>query len=108
MLSERADQLVTQGNALPAQHLDVEDEQEALSTLPTLPMPVAMQGTQTTDNDGDLMDQVHQQRQANVGWAEIAQAAAQKGFQISEDALRTRYRRWRKKNGLLDEPDQAE
>jgi hypothetical protein len=104
---ERADLVVAQVDALAARRLDVEDEQEALSTLPALPISSAMQLTQASDGECDLMDQVHQQRQANVGWAEITQGAARKGFQISEDALRTRYRRWRKKNGLMEEPDQA-
>ena len=45
------------------------------------------------------MDWVHQQRQAQVGWADIARRAAGQGHALSEEALRCRHRRWLQKNG---------
>ena len=51
---------------------------------------------------GDLMDWVHWQRQANAGWAELAEAASQTECQSGEDALRSRYKRWREKHAQAD------
>src|ERR1022692_1276632 len=72
------------------------------SEVPALPMPAAGRVTQTGDEESNLMEWVHQQRQANVSWAEIAQGASLKGCQCSETVLRSRYKRWRDKHAQAD------
>lgn len=96
-----AAQAVARADSLAARRLDVED-QEALDEVPALPEPAAARVAQPVGEDADLMEWVHRQRQANVGWAEIARDACRKGCQGSEDALRSRYKRWREKHSQAD------
>ena len=98
-----AAQAVARADSLAARRLDVDDEMDAPSEVPALPMPAAARVTQPGGaDDTDLMEWVHQQRQANVSWAEIARDACQKGCQSSEDALRSRYKRWREKHAQAE------
>jgi G3E family GTPase len=97
-----AAQAVARADTLAASRLDVDDEQDALGEVPALPMPSAARVTHASEGDGDLMEWMHQQREAKVSWAEIALAAALKGCQSSEDALRSRYKRWREKHAQAD------
>ena len=96
-------QAVARADALAASRLDADDEPDAPGDLPALPMSTAARVSPPDGaDDGDLMEWVHRQRQANVGWAEIARDACQKGYQGSEDALRSRYKRWREKHPQAD------
>ena len=47
----------------------------------------------------NLMTWIDKQRQEQLSWANITQAAWQAGYGLSEDALRKRYQRWRDKAG---------
>ena len=98
-----AAQAVARADALAASRLDADDEQDARDELPALPPPASPQLTTPGGADeGDLMEWVYRQRQANVGWAEIAKDACQKGCRSSEDALRSRYKRWREKHAQAE------
>lgn len=92
-----AEQRANQADALAAANLGVEDEDDDPLALP---MPSAAQVTNQRKDHGDapgdeaLMVWVHQQRQGQRTWPDMAQLAAEKGHHLSKDALRSRYRRW--------------
>jgi hypothetical protein len=94
-----------QADALAATQLGVEDEEPG--DVPALPMPAVSRVTQPCEETKGLMAWVHQQRQANAIWGDIAQGAIQKGWQGSEDALRSRYKRWREKHSQSEESEKA-
>jgi len=99
-----AAQAETRADALAASNLNIEDEDEEALPAPVLLMPSAAQTTTPlrcpilSTDETDLLAWVHQQRQEEIPWAEIARAANENGHDVSEEALRTRYRRWREKN----------
>ena len=98
-----AEQEAERADAVAARDLGVDDEDRPR----VLPMPSAAQvtgpapvpGQDDALADDGLMEWVRQQRDAQVGWAEIARLAAEKGHALSEEALRCRFRRWQQKNG---------
>lgn len=71
------------------------------SAPPGLPA-VQSSGTQTCD-DAALMAWVEEQRQAEMPWAGIACLLAAQGHAFTEEALRSRHRRWRDKNAQANQ-----
>jgi len=74
------------------------------AALAALPMPSVARVTSDSEewpcpapsqDETEFMKWVHQQREGQVAWAEVARLASAAGHDVSEDALRMRYRRWR-------------
>jgi len=65
------------------------------------PVAPALTEPFTTDEDA-LMAWVQQQREQNVGWAALAEAVCATGRDVTPDALRMRFQRWRKASGQAD------
>lgn len=77
-------------------------------TMTTVPMPSAARVTApdacpgTNGDDTAFFEWVERQRQAQVGWDEIATIAADTGHTLNGEAIRSRYRRWREKTVQAD------
>ncbi len=52
---------------------------------------------QSSANIDELMTRVHKLREHGAAWSTIAEEVNQKGEQLTEEALRSRYRRWKEK-----------
>ena len=100
-----AEREAARADARAAASLGVEDD----GPPPALPAPAAARltaapatgagGQADGPDDEGLMAWVHQQRQAQVSWPDIARLAAGRGSALSEEALRGRHRRWLQKTG---------
>jgi hypothetical protein len=101
---ELARQKVEQADALAASRLDGEHDEEP-GDVPALPMPAVARVTQPCEETEGLMGWVHQQREANAIWSDIAQTASTRCWQGTEDALRSRYKRWREKHAQGEESE---
>lgn len=79
----------------------VTEEASGPDAPPALPA-VETNGTPPLD-DAELMTWIEQKRQGQVPWTDIARLVAEQGHPLTEDALRSRHRRWRDKNAQANQ-----
>lgn len=99
-------------DAAAVKALGVVDDDPPLDRLTMTAVPMSSAARITVSDacpvaggdDAAFFAWVERQRQAQIGWDEIAKAAADAGHALNGEALRGRYRRWRDKTLQSDNP----
>ena len=115
-LAARAARIVAHADAQAAVALGVDDEDADVIRMAALPgvlaaptpiaTPVAVAPCPSPDaGDDSLMAWVAHQRQQDVPWSDLTRQANEAGHPTSEEALRSKHRRWREKHGQNGDGD---